>query len=861
MALKIAGNDSFKVKNIADLQQLDTLPSSATVIVEHGGFAKRFDASKLEGKVRSVNGVEPDENGNVQIEVGASDVPEINFPVTSVNGMTGDVVIEIPESFSGSWNDLTDKPFGEVAGGNVIKWDGNTEGMTEVSFPVAEGMTYYKVSDLTPSAEEILEKNEVSLITRGNPQDIEVVDGGIISEGVIIVNDYNVFRYEETSFPANGLYFAILSESIGDSDAKTNSMHIGFEYDSNNFTWDGTILEESNKVVIDENSIYYKISDLVLTSEELAGSYLTISQTMINMAKYMSHISENWTYLTYAVVVYNTEVDMGEDTFTFPSTGIYLAKVSMEGTTGYATSFSWGDTSVKFLDDKYLSSNIARVSNVVTSVNGMSGDVIIEAGAGVTSWNDLTERPFSKEISYEELLPETTLNFSPVSGMGVVMGHTSLDHTKINEGQIYTVILDGVTYESEVFMFNAGAQQGIEAYVPYIGNPGLVAGMGYGEDNGLPFIAGNGYGTDGISDSFSIIMLGDASEQHTFGLSTQSVEIKQLDSIYLPDALQIGGEDTTTLIEWDGQVGDKDTFQHDWHMAKVSDLLPTKEDLIGGYYDNYGTQATITEDIFSESTGCVGVSGRFAVVTELEGQLGNYSYTAPSTGIYFAYSSSSGSVKCGYLKYGEDNITRFDEKFIPLSIARKGEISWNDLLDKPFGTETVEAESFSMQDMEFVGQSFEEGPTFYMYQLTDPFMTLHPDAEYLVNWGGVESTTLCQKLEPYTVLGNVGILADTLGGQVPEGLIATNEDYVIMKMEMGGQYYGTVFITTNSEQYVNITIQGPDHVDHKIDPKYLPTSVGSGLPEVSEEDEGKILQVVGGRWQLVTLVNTEEVEY
>lgn len=37
-------------------------------------------------------------------------IDEINFPVTSVNGMTGDVVIEFEGGASG-WNDLTDKPF------------------------------------------------------------------------------------------------------------------------------------------------------------------------------------------------------------------------------------------------------------------------------------------------------------------------------------------------------------------------------------------------------------------------------------------------------------------------------------------------------------------------------------------------------------------------------------------------------------------------------------------------------------------------------------------------------------------------------------------------------------------------------
>lgn len=36
-------------------------------------------------------------------------IPEV--PVTSVNNMTGDVIIEIPESFSGKWNDLEEKPF------------------------------------------------------------------------------------------------------------------------------------------------------------------------------------------------------------------------------------------------------------------------------------------------------------------------------------------------------------------------------------------------------------------------------------------------------------------------------------------------------------------------------------------------------------------------------------------------------------------------------------------------------------------------------------------------------------------------------------------------------------------------------
>lgn len=57
---------------------------------------------------KTVNGVAPDKNGNVKIDV----VKTINGSAPDKNGN-----FEIPEGFSGSWNDLTDNPF---VGGEVI---------------------------------------------------------------------------------------------------------------------------------------------------------------------------------------------------------------------------------------------------------------------------------------------------------------------------------------------------------------------------------------------------------------------------------------------------------------------------------------------------------------------------------------------------------------------------------------------------------------------------------------------------------------------------------------------------------------------------------------------------------------------
>lgn len=74
------------LKNITDLPVAESA-EGLNLIVEDNGSAKRIAASAIEGKMKTVNGISPDENGNVEVD--------------------------IPEGFSGSWTDLKDKPFGE----------------------------------------------------------------------------------------------------------------------------------------------------------------------------------------------------------------------------------------------------------------------------------------------------------------------------------------------------------------------------------------------------------------------------------------------------------------------------------------------------------------------------------------------------------------------------------------------------------------------------------------------------------------------------------------------------------------------------------------------------------------------------
>ena len=103
-------------KKLSELEVLEALGEETYAVVEENGEAKRYPAGGF-GAVKSVNGVTPDEAGNV--------------------------AVEIPEGFSGSWNDLTDKPFGEVGQelyNGIPPWDGTFASISGV--PLRLGVKY-----------------------------------------------------------------------------------------------------------------------------------------------------------------------------------------------------------------------------------------------------------------------------------------------------------------------------------------------------------------------------------------------------------------------------------------------------------------------------------------------------------------------------------------------------------------------------------------------------------------------------------------------------------------------------------------------------------------------------------------------
>lgn len=171
------------------------------------------------GNVKTVNGVVPDVNGNIEVTI--PEMPEISYPVTSVNGMTGDVVIEIPKveipeiheqvQVDLSQNDPTQPDYVkhrthyEENNQTVIEWDGNTEGRDCVS--PTDGLTLCKVSDTLIEPEELVGRT----IHLSDGRTYEITSDHIIIEDdlycIIDFDTNSVYLYAIQALEASGVVF------------------------------------------------------------------------------------------------------------------------------------------------------------------------------------------------------------------------------------------------------------------------------------------------------------------------------------------------------------------------------------------------------------------------------------------------------------------------------------------------------------------------------------------------------------------------------------------------------------------------------------------------------------------------------
>lgn len=222
-------------------------------------------------------------------------------------------------------------------------------------------------------------------------------------------------------------------------------------------------------------------------------------------------------------------------------------------------------------------------------------------GGGVSSWNDLTDKPFGYEEGY--IVPETTIALS--DGQGMLEGVKA----PLTVGEKYTVNWNGTVYECTAQSFS-------ERVV--IGDVGGATG---GDSTGEPFVILDG-------SLYYMVMALDGAEEITVsieGLIFTKIPENYIDLAWTPRLVQ--GEEllATTLIVLDSD--------NSWITHKIggNDIKNLEKIIV--YFDNVRYETPVH---YADGVGYYIGNGAFADPT---GEFGLISSTAPflfnfSTGGY-----------------------------------------------------------------------------------------------------------------------------------------------------------------------------------------------------------------------------------
>ena len=189
---------------------------------------------------------------------------------------------------------------------------------------------------------------------------------------------------------------------------------------------------------------------------------------------------------------------------------------------------------------------LAEVDGVIRRVpgSGLAGSGGSGSGGGVSSWNDLTDKPFYAEETLVEWLAETSLEFNPEGDSAPYMALVTPTEEMLaawNDASLDTV---EVTWDDKVYRCEKQNYMGA-MYVA--GNLDVMLGTG---DNGIPFLI-IVQGSDGVVYSITEMGDEDASDDpaitHNVGVKFVTTYVKKLDNTFL-DIVDYSPEETKVII-------------------------------------------------------------------------------------------------------------------------------------------------------------------------------------------------------------------------------------------------------------------------------------------------------------------------
>lgn len=542
-----------------------------------------------------------------------SDVPSKTSQLVNDSGYI--TINDVPTGGGGSggvtsWNDLEDKPFGEI-GGDTLTWDGNTEGLASASL---SNSTYYHVSTATPTMSDLANGFTATVVySNGNTQNPVVPSSYLVQSSTTVITctaGLLLIALEDTTYNGisltKGTYLE-KSASGAYASALTISGYKGFTYIK---TIDEKYLPEgigtggnvdlSDYQTKTDNTLSTTDKTIVGAINEVKGksdtsySHVSNKSNPHNVTLSQLGVNATATELNYVDGVTSSIQNQLNNKANSSHTHPYVSSMSVNGST---LTYNKGD----------------GTTGSVTLPSGGSGGT----GGGVTSWNDLEDKPFGEiNVSTGEL----TFELVDENAEHII------ENFELEVGAEYTVNWNGVEYKCTAIdglklMPDASAM--FSKYV-FIGNLGDITGVNTGE----PFVIGTLTLTE-TNETFTMVNSLDETLT-SVTLSIIYTQLKYLDNKYIKDMYGGGASNTLDFLTTTpiSRFNIEDGFSLAMYPVEINFI----EDL-------YGASGNVALTIDSET-----LSMPFTIASETTEALGQiidgvecYGVSAGSTPLYYIF--------------------------------------------------------------------------------------------------------------------------------------------------------------------------------------------------------------------------------
>ena len=341
----------------------------------------------------------------------------------------------------------------------------------------------------------------------------------------------------------------------------------------------------------------------------------------------------------------------------------------------------------------------------------------------------------------------------------------------------------------------------------------------------------------------------------------------------------------TVMVQWDYSAEGRETTTPegvDITIAKISNDIVDYSTVTSAYMEiSYVDGSTVKKDISRayvvHDGGLTAISYGFdALYLVPDGGVESQGM-ALTGGIWAIVNKEDNAVSVTHV-FNCSSMKPLDEKFIPDTIARKTDLNWENLTDKPF-YEAASVVLYKNENLAFVEDDghYESGVV--------SEIALESEKEYLINWDGTNYMCVCVKVQSNDqyngmLLGNLSLFDSSYEN--------TGEPFLIECIHaIDADMYMSAFITTSTIDMHAVVISGGGITIKTLDEKYIPDTIvrvsdisgltnlsstaqvgqtlivkaidengkptewecvdmPSWIPEITESDEGAVLRVVNG---------------